>query len=1009
MRIIDYINGMRSVNGIKDIAPLLKLTKAHHGMSLVILMVFFSFLVPHISLQVKAQGLPRIHNYSAEEYGGHNRNYDIEIGEDGTVFVANFENLLYYDRARWRKINTPNLSRATVVYRASDNNVWVGGYNFFGLLKRQANGSLTIQRMGGNDLFKGEVLEIFESDGTLQFVATDNNIYEVKGNTVKLKQHAKTDFHVSMESSIVRVEALQEGQSNVLKDSITQEEVVGDDLVVRVRKNNGLSIADAKGHELYTITEADGLCSNQVSYVAYDGHGLLWGATAHGVFSIEMSSPYSYLLQKDGLTGEVHDITEFNGKIYVASSNGVFRIDQKPVQLISDAICWGFSEGDYGLFVATSDGIYLIERNGTIKRVVANATTALYVEKGKIWAGEHNSVYYYERGKEPLIISEVDKVTKILKDAQKTLWLQNVYGEIWQKKSNESAFKPYYNDTTKRVPATIVNLDGKAVVISALDEKPIAYPAYATSDETGTTWLTDKNGLNLYKWKNGKPQRDLDHLLRPLADLNVGALYVSGHKVWIGGDEILVSIDTDKKDLDSLTANPRLLFRQIVMGSDSVLWGGFGDMPKSLEQLDSDERNLRISYALDYAPLTGKTHYRYRLNDDKWSAWSEKQETEFLNLPYGSYTLSIQARLANGELSEVTSVKFSIAFPVLMRWYMLLFYFVLLVLAVFAIMRIRLRRLRQEKIKLEKIVQERTSEVVKQRDEIVKQKDEIEVKSKSLEKALDDLNNAQNELIRQEKMASVGKLTEGLIDRILNPMNYIINFSKMSNDLLKDLKDNIENNKDKIDEDDYADTEDVLDMLSENLKSVDQYGQNTTRTLKAMEEMLKDRTGGYIDMDLQPLLQQNEKMLNTYFEKDKEQYHIKMVFSIPDTPMMLNGNPDMLSKTIMSLLGNSVYAVVKKAQKTKFEPEVSLTAVESDGQYLLKVRDNGIGIEEKILGKIFDPFFTTKTTNEAAGIGLYLSREIIQNHKGDIFVNSVKDEFTEFTIKLPVLKTENSN
>jgi signal transduction histidine kinase len=235
-------------------------------------------------------------------------------------------------------------------------------------------------------------------------------------------------------------------------------------------------------------------------------------------------------------------------------------------------------------------------------------------------------------------------------------------------------------------------------------------------------------------------------------------------------------------------------------------------------------------------------------------------------------------------------------------------------------------------------------------------------------------------------------------------MNYIINFSKMSNDLLKDLKENINNNKDSMNEDDYEDTLDVLDMLTENLQNVDQYGQNTTRTLKAMEEMLKDRTGGYVAMDLLPVLQQNEKMVNNYFAKEKEQYHIQTIFNLPGDAMPLHGNPDMLSKTIMSLLGNAVYAVVKKYQRSPYTPEVSLTATIADSQYILKIHDNGTGIGESTIGKIFDPFFTTKTTAEAAGVGLYLSREIIQNHGGDISVTSVKDQYTEFTITLPVGK-----
>ena len=118
--------------------------------------------------------------------------------------------------------------------------------------------------------------------------------------------------------------------------------------------------------------------------------------------------------------------------------------------------------------------------------------------------------------------------------------------------------------------------------------------------------------------------------------------------------------------------------------------------------------------------------------------------------------------------------------------------------------------------------------------------------------------------------------------------------------------------------------------------------------------------------------------------------------------MPIHGNPDMLKKTVMSLLGNAIYAVAKKAQRVTYHPEVLLSATLADGRYILRIRDNGIGIDEQIIGKIFDPFFTTKTTSEGAGIGLYLSHEIIQNHGGDISVASVKNEFTEFTVTLPL-------
>ena len=107
---------------------------------------------------------------------------------------------------------------------------------------------------------------------------------------------------------------------------------------------------------------------------------------------------------------------------------------------------------------------------------------------------------------------------------------------------------------------------------------------------------------------------------------------------------------------------------------------------------------------------------------------------------------------------------------------------------------------------------------------------------------------------------------------------------------------------------------------------------------------------------------------------------------------------------VMNILANAVYAVVKKAKREKpgaYVPEISLKVVVDKNSVSIIIRDNGIGIEDTIKEKIFDPFFTTKTTGEASGVGLYLSREIVQNHGGDIQMQSVKDSYSEFTITLP--------
>ena len=263
-------------------------------------------------------------------------------------------------------------------------------------------------------------------------------------------------------------------------------------------------------------------------------------------------------------------------------------------------------------------------------------------------------------------------------------------------------------------------------------------------------------------------------------------------------------------------------------------------------------------------------------------------------------------------------------------------------------------------------------------------------------------------MVQLEKVAAVGKLTQGLIDRILNPLNYINNFAKLSEGLVNDIKANIEDEEEHMDKENYEDTMDVLDMLHGNLVKVGEHGASTSRTLKAMEEMLKDRSGGIVKMNITSLLHQDQEMVLKYFEKQISEYGIKTVFELPSQEIDINGNAEQLSKTFMSILGNAIYAVVKQSKRKQadnqaYAPEIRFIATLQGKQMELKFRDNGIGIEHTVIDKIFDPFFTTKTTGEASGVGLYLSREIVQNHGGDITVESEKGKYTEFTITLPTL------
>ncbi len=958
--------------------------------------VFFQMLLLLCSCTVFAQGVPPILNFSPSDYLGNNINFDIEIGADGTIFVANFEGVLYYDNVEWHVIHNPGITRITVVYRDKHDRIWVGGYNYFGRIQIRENGELYLQRIGKPDLFHGEVQEIMEdNDGLLVFLVNDGKLYQVKDDQVSVKmQFSENKLNIGL-SDIIDQEAFEKDKQVVVLSDITQKEPLDNGLTAVVRKGSGIVITDESGREIIHITKSNGLCSDNVSYVAYDGHGSLWGAADDGIFKVAVSSAFSRFSITEGLTDGVISIEEYESRKYVGTNNGLFRQEGRmfvQVKGVSHA-CWGLASTQQGLLAATANGIYLVTADGVARQLTSASTTALLADGPLFYSGELDGVYLVRLSNSRKKICDLEKVTRILKDGQGTIWLQNVYGRIWKKGISEEQFSPYKKDGAEVALATLVMLGDKVEVVNAETTVPFDYPQFSNTDAYGVTWLTDSEGKSLYRWKDGKRLNDMDRLLYPYHETVIRAIYCDEDKIWLGGNHLWV-IDRHADD-PLLTVKPNLRFRQVTLGGDSILWGGFGEMPAELPELTYGDNMLRFTYALDYVLPVGTTAYRYRLNDGQWSSWADDRDVEFNNLHYGNYSLTVQARQATGELSECVTMKFSIAPPFYMRWYMLLLYVLIALLLTYALFRYRLHRLSQEKTKLEHIVQNRTAEVVRQ-------KNEIEEKSKSLETALHELGKAQHELIRQEKMATVGKLTQGLIDRILNPLNYINNFSKLSEGLVKDIEANIEDDKDNMDSENYEDTMDVLGMLHGNLQKVSEHGQNTTRTLKAMEEMLKDRSGGIVPMDLVKVLHQDEEMLQTYYADDIRQYGIKTVFDIPQDSIAINGNADQLSKTLMSILGNAVYAVVKRAQRENYQPELSLSVNTIDTSINIVIRDNGIGIEPTIIGKIFDPFFTTKTTGEAAGVGLYLSHEIIQNHGGTISVKSEKNVYTEFIITLPI-------
>jgi signal transduction histidine kinase len=273
----------------------------------------------------------------------------------------------------------------------------------------------------------------------------------------------------------------------------------------------------------------------------------------------------------------------------------------------------------------------------------------------------------------------------------------------------------------------------------------------------------------------------------------------------------------------------------------------------------------------------------------------------------------------------------------------------------------------------------------------------LQVAKKSAEEALIELKATQSQLIQSEKMASLGELTAGIAHEIQNPLNFVNNFSELSEELLDELKDEI---KGKPNEN----IAEILSDLKQNLNKINNHGKRASNIVKGMLDHSRTSSGIKELVDINLLadeylrlsyhgLRAKDKSFNALFKTDLDQ-------SLPKIEIVAQD----FGRVILNLINNAFYAVNKKGKEStkEYQPTVTLSTKKKANTVEIMVKDNGDGIPKHIKEKIFQPFFTTKPTGEGTGLGLSLAYDIItKGHGGELKVNSIEGEGTQFKIVLP--------
>ncbi len=268
---------------------------------------------------------------------------------------------------------------------------------------------------------------------------------------------------------------------------------------------------------------------------------------------------------------------------------------------------------------------------------------------------------------------------------------------------------------------------------------------------------------------------------------------------------------------------------------------------------------------------------------------------------------------------------------------------------------------------------------------------------KTLQEKNEEIVRTQEQLVTQQKLASLGALTAGIAHEIKNPLNFVNNFSEISRELLDEIKSNLQNgNKEEVIEN--------FEDLKQNLEKINHHSKRADSIVKGMLLHSRGSSGEKAFIDLNDLVDQDINLAYHGLRAQDKDFNIAIEKEYDRSVEKINVVPQDISRVILNLVNNACYAANKKKRKgeNNFSPVLKVSTKNLHEKVEIRIRDNGCGIPQSVRKNIFNPFFTTKPAGEGTGLGLSISYDIIvKQHKGEIKFESEEGNYTEFIITLP--------
>ncbi len=468
--------------------------------------------------------------------------------------------------------------------------------------------------------------------------------------------------------------------------------------------SNGLICLNKNGDFLYQIDQNNGLTNNTILAVFEDSDNNIWLGLDNGVSYVNSNAPYRVFNDKDGILGSIYTSAIHNGNLYLGTNQGLFYKalgSEDDFVFIKDTQgqTWSLKVIDNTLFCGHNSGTFIVKANRVEK--IANipgtwAVSKLNQKPNFLLQGNYDGLYVLEKTanswKLRNKIDGFNNSSRYFETLGNKIFVNHEYNGVFELDVDDSFFKinkMTIDTAIKGSNSGIIKYNGDLLYSykkgilkynttqGIFERDSLLSNVYAEEDyESGKLILDDKNNT-LWVFTNRNISFISPEVLA--SDFKIRSIPLTKEmRNEILGYENIIQLDMENTyligttsgyitvNIDDLRIKDFDVYIGSIINRDHRQEETFIDVNDN-ESFHNSKNNLEISF---YAPEYNKylsTHYQYQLLGiyDEWSSWSEDASLLLENLPYGSYTFKVRAKIGNTISKNVATYSFNISKP----WY----------------------------------------------------------------------------------------------------------------------------------------------------------------------------------------------------------------------------------------------------------------------------------------------------------------------------------------------------